>query len=173
MLKFQIPKGQKSSLKISELDSLLDSLASLSHFSQLSQPGPSTLTQSTILTRLYRDAGLSPYSLAVLTQIILRDLRPLLSPLPRLATRNPTSMLRLKSNAGPAQLDLYQAMKCWDPRMLDLYTGGKGDVDWCADAVEGSTSVMKGVKMPSGPVVGVNVQVCPSCSVYGGPGLMV
>jgi hypothetical protein len=57
--------------------------------------------------------------------------------------------------------------------MLDLYTGGKGDVDWCADAVEGSTSVMKGVKMPSGPVVGVNVQVCPSCSVYGGPGLMV
>jgi DNA ligase-4 len=141
------------------VDELLDSLASLSPFSQLSQPGPSTMTQSTLLTRLYRDAGLSPYALAVLTQIILRDLRPLLNPLPRLATRNPTAMLRLKSNLGPAQLELYEAMKCLNPKMLELYSNGKGDIDWCADAIEAISTITPRMQMPCGPIVGVNVQV--------------
>jgi DNA ligase-4 len=95
--------------------------------------------------------------MAVLTQIILRDLRPLLNPLPKLSTRNPTAMLRLKSNAGPAQLELHQAMRCWDVRMAKLYSTGKGDLDWCADTVEamrdGTIATIN-----NGPVVGVNVQ---------------
>lgn len=155
----QLPKGHKSTMTISEVDGLLDSLASLSPFSQLSQPGPSSMTQATLLTRLYRDAGFSPYALAVLTQIILRDLRPLLNPLPRLTTRNPTSMLRLKSNTGPAQLELYQAMRCWHPKMLEMYNDGKGDIDWCADAIDMFSTDDKRIKMPCGPLVGVNVQV--------------
>lgn len=155
----QIPKGQKSSMTISELDRLLDQLASLSPFSQLSQPGPSTLTLSNLLTKLYRESNLSPYALAVLTQIILRDLRPLMNPLPRLPTRNPTAMLRLKSNTGPVQLELHEAMRCWDSKMGKLYYGGKGDLDWCADTVE-EINLSLGVKrIPSGPIVGVNVQV--------------
>jgi DNA ligase-4 len=153
----KLPEGQKSSLTISELDNILDQLASLSPFSQLSQPGPSTLNQQTLLTRLFRDSDLSPYAMAVLTQIILRDLRPLLNPLPRLTTRNPTAMLRLKSNAGPAQLELHQAMRCWDPRMSKLYSTGKGDLDWCADTVDamGAGDI---TTINTGPVVGVNVQ---------------
>jgi hypothetical protein len=137
---------------------MLDQLASFSPFSQLSQSGPSTLTQSSLLTRLFRDSGLSPYALAVLTQIILRDLRPLLNPLPRLTTRNPTAMLRLKSNAGPAQLELYAAMRCWDPRMGKLYSTGKGDLDWCADTIADlRDGEVAGIG--HGPIVGVNVQV--------------
>jgi DNA ligase-4 len=154
----QLPKGQKSCLTISDLDAILDQLAAFSPFSQLSQPSPSTMTQSSLLTRLFRDSGLSPYALAVLTQIILRDLRPLLNPLPKLTTRNPTAMLRLKSNAGPAQLELYQAMRCWDPRMGKLYSTGKGDLDWCADTMDGTRD--GGVAgISHGPIVGVNVQV--------------
>lgn len=151
----------KSRITISEVDSLLDQLASLSAFSQLSQPGPSTLTCSAILTRLYRDSGLSPHGSAVLTQIILRDLRPLLSPLPKLRIRNPTSLLRLKSTEGPEQLSLYEAMRCWDPRMLELYKGGKGSLDYCADAVESAKELggAKGRRIPAGPVIGVNVPV--------------
>jgi DNA ligase-4 len=97
--------------------------------------------------------------MAVLTQIILRDLRPLLNPLPRLTTRNPTAMLRLKSNAGPAQLELYQAMRCWDVRMAKLYSTGKGDLDWCAHAVECMQEGVTNLEIIRGPIVGVNVQV--------------
>jgi DNA ligase-4 len=154
----QLPKGQKSCLTISDLDTILDQLAAFSPFSQLSQPGPSTMTQSSLLTRLFRDSSLSPYALAVLTQIILRDLRPLLNPLPKLNTRNPTAMLRLKSNAGPAQLELYAAMRCWDSRMGKLYSTGKGDLDWCADTIDSmQDGQMAGIG--HGPIVGVNVQV--------------
>jgi hypothetical protein len=137
---------------------MLDQLASFSPFSQLSQSGPSSMTQSSLLTRLFRDSGLSPYALAVLTQIILRDLRPLLNPLPRLNTRNPTAMLRLKSNAGPAQLELCQAMRSWDPRMGKLYSMGKGDLDWCADTIADMRDG-EAAGIGHGPIVGVNVQV--------------
>lgn len=142
---------------------MLDQLASLSPFSQLSQPGPSALSQTTLLSRLFRDSGLSPYALAVLTQIILRDLRPLLSPLPRLPTRNPTAMLRLKSNAGPAQLELYQAMQCWGGQMVKLYYAGQGDLDWCVDAVEEMRTSLGTKRFLPGPRVGVNVQASLPC----------
>jgi DNA ligase-4 len=143
-------------MTIAEVDSLLDQLASLSAFSQLSQPGPSTLSVTTILARLYRDSNLSPHALAVLSQIILRDLRPLLSPLPKLRVRNPTSLLRVKSTAGPEQLSLYDAMRCWNVRMLEMYKDGKGSLDYCADLVEGKGDVRK---IPPGPIFGVDVPV--------------
>ena len=67
-------------------------------------------------------------------------------------------MLRLKSNAGPAQLELYAAMRCWDPRMGKLYSTGKGDLDWCADTIDSmQDGQMAGIG--HGPIVGVNVQV--------------
>lgn len=143
-------------MSIRELDALLDKLAAHSTFSQLSQPPSSLPTPPDLLTTLYRDSHLSAYALAVLTQIILRDLRPLLSPLPSLRVSNPTAMLRLKSNAGPAQLELYAAMKCWDARMAELCRKGMGDLNACADEVE---RMGVGASCSSGPVVGVNVQV--------------
>jgi DNA ligase-4 len=67
-------------------------------------------------------------------------------------------MLRLKSNAGPAQLELYAAMRCWDSRMGKLYSTGKGDIDWCADIIDSmQDDQMAGIG--HGPIVGVNVQV--------------
>jgi DNA ligase-4 len=81
-----------------------------------------------------------------------------LNPLPKLSTRNPTAMLRLKSNAGPAQLELYAAMRCWDSRMGKLYSTGKGDMDWCADTINDMRDgEVAGIG--HGPIVGVNVQV--------------
>lgn len=131
-------------------------LAAHSAFSQLSQPPSALPTPTELLTKLYRDSALSPSSLALITQIILRDLRPLLNPLPSLSVSNPTAMLRLKSNTGPAQLELHTAMKCWDFRMADMYRKGRGDLDSCADEVE---RMGQGSSSSVGPVVGVNVQV--------------
>lgn len=66
-------------------------------------------------------------------------------------------MLRLKSTAGPTQLDLVAAMRCWHPHMPGLYTRGMGDLDLCADTVEPLSPAQAG---PScGARVGVNVQV--------------
>jgi len=81
-----------------------------------------------------------------------------LNPLPKLTTRNPTAMLRLKSNAGPAQLELYSAMRCWDPRMGKLYSTGQGDLDWCADTIDGMLDGQV-AEIGHGPIVGLNVQV--------------
>jgi len=144
----------RSTLSIRQVDRLLDMLAAHSAFSQLSQPPSALPTPDSILTKLYRDSNLSPCSLALLTQIILRDLRPLLDPLPTLQVTNPTAMLRL-GPTGPAQLDLYAAIKCWDGRMAEMYWKGRGDVDHCADIVE----MGQGAATSPGPVVGVNVQV--------------
>ncbi|ORY34864.1 hypothetical protein BCR39DRAFT_515200 [Naematelia encephala] len=150
-----------SVLSIAELDTMLDELSSYSPFSQLSQQPHHPLSQTRILTKLYRDSGLSPSSLSVLTQIILRDLRPLLNPIPNLRIRNPTAMLRIKSTAAPAEFTLYEAMRCWDPRMLELYRGGRGNLDWCADAAE---YLARGeiLNITPGPILGVNVPI-PKC----------
>ena len=71
-------------------------------------------------------------------------------------------MLRLKSTAGPAQLMLYDAMKCWDRRMAEMYVGGKGSLDWCADMVD---TIRDGFNIQPGPMVGVNVQVSSQSAV--------
>jgi DNA ligase-4 len=163
-------------MSIRALNDLLDALSASNPFSQLSQPLASPLrflSPERILKQLYRDSNLSAYALSVLTQIILRDLRPLMSPLPQLRVRNPTAMLRMKSTAGPAELGLLDAMGCWDGRMRKMYMGGCGDVDWCAAAAEAAAVGMEGVMdtrgdnmMLGGPVVGVNVQVGLASSPY-------
>ena len=150
--------GVKSTITLHQVDALLDALASHSAYSALSQPPPYIKPQSSVLTSLYRDASLSPYALALLTQIILRDLRPLLNPLPRLTVRNPTAMLRLKSTAGPAPLGLGAALRVWSEEAWGMYMGGKGNLDWCLDIVDLRTGKGEG-KGDKGPVVGVNVQV--------------
>lgn len=151
-------------MTLSEIDTLLDELAASSPFSQLTITPTEARSQSRILSVLYRDSSLSPYAAAVLTQIILRDLRPLLKPLPRLPIRNPTALLRLKSNAGPAQLELMDAMRVWDPRMRELYVSGVGRIDRCADLVEtfgAREGAAAGVRSGPGlgPSVGVTIPV--------------
>lgn len=132
------------------MDRLLDQLAAPSAFSQLSQL-PDPASPDSIIKTLFRDSGLSAYAIAVLVQIILRDLRPLLAPLPDKV--HPTHLLNRALMPIPAQLGLSAAMQAWDPAMASLYRGGKGCLDWCADTAERRSYVSPG------PVVGVNVQV--------------
>lgn len=144
-------------MTLGQVNKHLDNFAAHCSFSQLSQLPANFPSQPEILTILFRDSNLSPYSLSLLTQIILRDLSPLLNPLPKLRVSNPTAMLRLKTTAGPAQLDLYTAMRCWHPDMARLYHRGLGDLDLCADECENAN--LGGPSKIRGPVVGVNVQV--------------
>ncbi|WRT69581.1 uncharacterized protein IL334_006570 [Kwoniella shivajii] len=153
---------QKSTLSIRQLDALLDELAAPSPFSQLSQlPSPCRSPQS-ILSILYRESNMTPYALAVLTQVILRDLRPLLNPLPRLPVRNPTTMLRMKTTIRPDQLTLREAMIHWNKRMWEFYNGGRGDLDECADLVESLDQGSWKEIIIAGPVIGTNVRI-PKC----------
>ncbi|KIR78547.1 hypothetical protein I306_04475 [Cryptococcus gattii EJB2] len=147
----------RSLLTISALDTLLDELAASSSFSQLSQLPDAPRPIEKILTILYCEWKLSPYALSVLTQIILRDLRPLQDPIPCLPIRNPTALLRIKTKNSPCQLSLKDAMKCWDKRMWDLYNGGYGNLDLCADLLE--QNPLMDPSKNHGPIVGVNVAV--------------
>ena len=139
------------------MDELLDILAAHSSFSDLSQPATPSMTATQIISRIYRDAGLSPLAMAVITQIILRDLRPLTNPLPRFSVQNPTAMLRLTTAHAPEQLVLLKALGIWDERAYELYKGGKGDVDWCCDMVDAMGDLEEVIS--AGSVLGVNVQV--------------
>ncbi|ORX33230.1 hypothetical protein BD324DRAFT_654306 [Kockovaella imperatae] len=123
-----------SSLTLAEIDLRLDQLASYSPFSQLEVPPCDPPSQTDILSHLFRDSNLSSYASGLLIQIILQDIRPFLDPLPKLALRNATSLLRMKSTHGPPQLDLLSAMRAWDPRMADMFVDGKGDLDWYSEA---------------------------------------
>jgi DNA ligase-4 len=71
-----------SPLSIAEVDNLLEELASHSGYSDISVRANARATRrpkSTIIRALYR--SLSPLDASFLTQIILKDLRPLLYPL--------------------------------------------------------------------------------------------
>lgn len=151
----------RSIITLTEVDALLDQLAAPCTFSQLSLQPQGPLSQSAILCKLFRDSGLSPHCLAVMTQVILRDLRPLLLPLPALPICHPTMLLRTKIAQAPQQLKLHRAMHCWDTTMARLYRDGKGSVDWCADAAEAIRASPANTLIPvePGPVVGMNVQV--------------
>ncbi|ORX37868.1 hypothetical protein BD324DRAFT_650411 [Kockovaella imperatae] len=157
-----------SSLTLAEIDLRLDQLASYSPFSQLEVPPCDPPSQTDILSHLFRDSNLSSYASGLLIQIILQDIRPFLDPLPKLALRNATSLLRMKSTHGPPQLDLLSAMRAWDPRMADMFVDGKGDLDWCADMAEamrswdGEEPLSLDECVFAGPVIGVNVQI-PKC----------
>ncbi|WWD04258.1 hypothetical protein V865_002326 [Kwoniella europaea PYCC6329] len=160
---------RKSTVSIREIDILLDELASSSTFSRLSQDRDQTPTKSfkcrrspqEILTVLYRESNLTPFALSVLTQIILRDLRPLLNPLPKLSVRNPTTMLRMKSNTGPEQLSLKDALCIWDKRLWGFYNGGLGNLDRCSDKLDNLENEHDRIVM-IGPVLGINVKI-PKC----------
>ena len=161
------PNNAPSPLTLAQLDLHLDHLAAHSPFSQLHPKPLDPPPQATTLAKLFKDSSLSPYPAGLLAQIILRDIRPYTDPLPSVAIRNPTSMLRKKSTGGPPQLDLLSTMTAWDPRMAELYMEGKGDIDWCADMAEamqrwdGQSPMDVEARVAAGPVLGVNVQVCP------------
>lgn len=104
---------------IDELDELLNELASKSAYSHKSirsqfpknRPG----TRATILRTLFR--SLCAHDASVLTQIILKDLRPLLYPL---TDFHYTAALTHFNTASVRMLTLQHAMTAWDPSGLFL-----------------------------------------------------
>jgi DNA ligase 4 len=109
-------------LSIVDIDALLDELSSYSAFSHVSirsfYTAETRRDKLAIFRELYR--SLSPIEASFLTQIILKDLRPLLYPLPQ--THFTTALLRFNS-ASIEMLTKEHAMLTWDPSrwMLKMY----------------------------------------------------
>jgi len=110
----QDTNGSLGSRTIDEVDALLDELASKSAYSHKSirsqYPKNRTGTRTTILRTLFRP--LCPHDASVLTQIILKDLRPLLYPLTEF---HYTAALTHYNTASVRMLTLQHAMTAWDP----------------------------------------------------------
>jgi DNA ligase 4 len=102
---------------IQAIDALLDELASLSAYSNLgclrSQPRRS---RASILRDLYLE--LDPLEAKFLTQIILKDLRPVLYPLTE--THTTKALLHYNSNALHV-LSKWEVMRAWHSCMPRIY----------------------------------------------------
>jgi DNA ligase-4 len=126
----------------------LDELATHSKFTQLSEAerdGPQR-SQIAVLDDLYRTA--TPNEAALITQIILKDLRPIVSPLGKVHTT--TNLLR-KRPANPP-LTVWQALKIWHPTLPALYRV-------YASIPEVFGVLGNGTDTRSEPVLGIPVQV--------------
>jgi hypothetical protein len=134
----------------------------------LSTPVPikSPRFQSDIIYELFIRSNLSPYASSVLIQIILNDLRPLLSPLPPEAM---SFTLALSNQLKPVpQLDIFTAMSLWDPAARVLHRIW-GNVDLVMDEIEqrggGAGRRQKSIVAEVASFVGlvqpgVNLEVC-------------
>lgn len=123
-----------------EIDTLLTELASTSAFS--SSDVRSSTAHSRKPKQILRDLlrPCTPSTSALIIQIILKDLRPLLYPLAE--THFTASLLRYNTNAI-TMLTKEQAMKIWDPAgsMLSAYRV-RASLDEAADAYENPNRVL-------------------------------
>ncbi|KAI0630766.1 hypothetical protein C8Q77DRAFT_1135097 [Trametes polyzona] len=154
-----------SGMSIARVDSLLAGLASTCAFSADSTRKSFSgfrRTREAILTELYN--SLTPSECAVLTQIILKDLRPLLYPIPRSASHYTSALLEYKSNAV-TMLTKEAAMHAWDPSgRMSLIFRMRANLEEAALAFE---SFANGEGLPQ-PTVGVPIQI-PKCVKGQGP----
>lgn len=140
------------------MDGLLSELASLSMWSDSSlrstsrEPdSPNHRTRKEILRTLYNDL---PYSDACyLTQIILKDLRPVLYPTPGRTTAE--SLLGFKSDSVK-MLSKEDAMRLWDD------TGLMRKAFDARGTFEEAALVFEGGEEQVNPVIGKKLQVRPS-----------
>ncbi|KAJ7043390.1 hypothetical protein C8F04DRAFT_718106 [Mycena alexandri] len=142
-----------SPLSIAEVDSLLEELASHSGFSDQSVRASwihaTRRSKSAIVRALYR--SMSPLDASFLTQIILKDLRPLLYPL---AETHYTVALKSFNSVAVVQLSKEDAMKAWDPsrQMLNIYRVRAGLDDAAAAFDAGITGTVM-------PLIGTPVEI--------------
>ncbi|KAF8625598.1 hypothetical protein AX15_005289 [Amanita polypyramis BW_CC] len=106
---YQDPVGP---LSISDVDSLLDELALASEYpaAALHFKTPAPRNRHIVLRHLY--CSLSPFDSSYVTQIILKDLRPLLYPLP---SSHYSSALTEHNTVSVRPLTIEDAMLTWDP----------------------------------------------------------
>lgn len=146
-----------SNVSIYRVEALLAELAGTCAFSaDVTRQATRTSRRSreAILTELY--TSLSPSESAVVTQIILKDLRPLLYPIPASASHYTSALLEYKSNAV-TMLTKEAAMHAWDQSgRMSLIFRTRANLEEAATAYEGFAS---GEGFPQ-PTVGVPIQVC-------------
>ena len=153
-------------MTIQKVDALLTELAAKCAFSAASVHqsfvnAPPRRTREAVLTELYTSLG--PSDCTVITQIILKDLRPLLYPIPRSATHYTTALLRYNSTAI-TMLTKEAAMHAWDPTgRMSLIFKSRASLDETARAYE---SLQAGEVLPQ-PEFGIPVQVGISASADG------
>ncbi|KAF7309678.1 DNA-LIGASE-A3 domain-containing protein [Mycena indigotica] len=109
-----------SSLSMSEVDDLLDELAANSGFTdsalRTKYPPSNRRDRSTIIRLLYR--SLPPSEAGWLTQMILKDLRPMLYPLQE---THYSRALKTHNSVSVVELACKDAMKVWDPSLHMLH----------------------------------------------------
>ncbi|KPV75538.1 uncharacterized protein RHOBADRAFT_53505 [Rhodotorula graminis WP1] len=142
-------KGKVKELTMGRVDELLDELATLSDWSSADikhlrmYPRYTARPVTAILADLL--LPLSPSETAVMLQIILRDLSPLLYPPP--SALGDVALTRFTSLAYN-ELGLYDAMRLWHEGMPRLYQA-VADLDWVAWQAEKALRHGR----PLGPVV--------------------
>jgi DNA ligase-4 len=138
-------------MSIQRLHTLLNELASHCPFSNLSLQELYYPARRRSRTSILRDLySVSAPEAAFITQVILKDLRPLFYPLP--ALHYSVALKQYKSNAV-SMLTKEQAMQIWDPtgHMLRAYKT-QASLCYAAEAFEvGSLDVL--------PVIGKPIQV--------------
>ncbi|KAH9933457.1 uncharacterized protein B0H18DRAFT_928466 [Fomitopsis serialis] len=161
-------KSLGDELSVAEVDALLSTLACKSAFSADSvrqNADISTPLKDKSRTEIVRSlySRLSAPEACVVTQIILKDIRPLLYPLPEDETHYTTLLIQYKSNALE-QLSKFDAMRAWDSsgRMLSAYRV-RACLDEAASAYEKAICAGKAGDVLLAPQVGIPIQI-PKCS---------
>ncbi|OSD05314.1 hypothetical protein PYCCODRAFT_1385066 [Trametes coccinea BRFM310] len=146
-------------LSLGAVDVLLSELAAACAFSadavRQSRSG-SRRSREAIISEIY--TSLAPFECSVVTQVILKDLRPLLYPIPKSASHYTSALLRYKSNAV-MMLSKEAAMHAWDPSgRFSVIFKTRANLADAADAFEG---FVNGEGLPQ-PTVGSPIQI-PKC----------
>ncbi|KAI9062683.1 hypothetical protein FKP32DRAFT_1652628 [Trametes sanguinea] len=149
-----------SKLSLQAVDALLSELAATCAFSADAVRKPKEgfrRSREAIMSDIY--SSLTPFECSVVTQIILKDLRPLLYPIPKSASHYTSALLQYKSNAVTA-LSKEAAMHAWDPSgRFSVIFKTRANLADAADAFEG---FVNGEGLPQ-PTVGMPIQI-PKCA---------
>lgn len=147
--------SHESAPTLAEVDALLSELASHSPWSHPSLLPRSTRSKQILLRLLFRRCT-CPDDAAFLVQIILKDLSPLLYPLPEDASHYTVALKKYNSKAVTI-ITKDQAMRAWDPsgKMTRAYRV-RASLEEAARAYEEGEEVH--------PLIGVPIQVCPTLS---------
>lgn len=145
-------------ISLTTVDALLDELASHSNYSGESLKKRPKRAKKDILSDLYR--SLSPFAAACMTQIILRDLRPILYPP---FSSNSTINLQHFNSKAYHQLTIWEVMREWHRDMPSIYRA-RANLDAAARTVhqlqsKGSTDHIGSVT----PVLGLPINI-PKCA---------
>ncbi|KAG8692588.1 hypothetical protein FRC09_011098 [Ceratobasidium sp. 395] len=134
-------------ITLRHVDELLSDLAALSPWSHQSFRARRKRPELDILSELYADA--EPQTAAVLTQLILKSIHPLLYP-------NKSKSAHTSDKSPRKVLTIREAMRAWDPRMARIYQV-RADL-----TVAAQTLLKPSNDTTFGPLLGVPIEI-PKC----------